>query len=175
MTIIQASLPMPFNARREALIIEFAYHSLLKLDKSGKTQVSPSRPWQEKGQNWKKRTASDLTASSPMPFNARRDVLIIEFAYHCLLKLDKSGKTQERKRSKLEEKDCLWPHGPSAIPDRFTGAVAHFCNFEARPPACAIPPPSSSSASPVRDRPARGTTTRPSLFLQTIHKTDLFI
>ena len=37
---------MPFNARREALLIGFAYHSLLKLDKSGKTQISASRPWQ---------------------------------------------------------------------------------------------------------------------------------
>ena len=37
---------MPFNARRGTLIIEFAYHSVLKLDKSGKTQISPSRPWQ---------------------------------------------------------------------------------------------------------------------------------
>ena len=48
---------MPFNARREALIIGFAYHSLLNLDKSGKTQIS-----QEKGQTWKIRTASDHTA-----------------------------------------------------------------------------------------------------------------
>ena len=58
--------PMPFNAHRVALIIGFAYHYLLKLDKSGITQISPSRPWQanrrKKGQNWKKRTASDLTA-----------------------------------------------------------------------------------------------------------------
>ena len=34
---------MPLNARREALVIGFAYQSLLKLDKSGKTQISPSR------------------------------------------------------------------------------------------------------------------------------------
>ena len=127
MTIIQASLPMPFNARREALIIAFAYHSLLKLDKSGKTQISASRPWQanqrKKGQNRKKRTASDLTA-----------------------------------------------------PQRsLTASRAHFCTFEARPPARAIPPPSWSSAPPVRDRPARRTTTRPPLFLRTTHQTALFI
>ena len=48
-TLIQASMPMPFNARREALIIAlaliigFADQSLLELDKSGKTQISPSR------------------------------------------------------------------------------------------------------------------------------------
>ena len=58
---------MSFNARREALTSRFAHHSLLKLDKSGKMQISPSRPWQanqrKKGQNWKKRTASDHTAS----------------------------------------------------------------------------------------------------------------
>ena len=141
------SSPMPFNAHREALIIGFAYHSLLKLDKSGETQISPSRPWQanqrKKGQNWKKRTAS--------------------------------GKQIKEKRSKLEEKNCLWPHGPSAIPDRFTGAVAHFCTFEARPPARAIPPPSWSSAFLVRDRPARRTTTRPPLFLRTTRESALFI
>ena len=44
---------MPFNARREALIIEFAYHSLLKLDKNGKTHISLLKL---------ERTASDLTA-----------------------------------------------------------------------------------------------------------------
>ena len=47
-------------------MIGFAHYSPLKLDKSGKTQISPSKPWQEnqrkKGLNWKKRTASDLTA-----------------------------------------------------------------------------------------------------------------
>jgi hypothetical protein len=37
---------MLFNARREALMIKFAYHSLLKLNRSGKTQISSSRPWQ---------------------------------------------------------------------------------------------------------------------------------
>ena len=46
LTTIQPSSPMLFNARREALIIKFAYHSLLKLDKSGETQISPSRTWQ---------------------------------------------------------------------------------------------------------------------------------
>ena len=35
---------MPFNARRETLIIGFAYHSLLKLDKSGKTQIQLLEP-----------------------------------------------------------------------------------------------------------------------------------
>ena len=39
---------MPFNARREALIIGFAYHSLLKLDKGGETQISPSRNQRKK-------------------------------------------------------------------------------------------------------------------------------
>ena len=40
---------MPFNARREALIIAFAYHSLLKLDKSGKTvQVDHGKQTKEK-------------------------------------------------------------------------------------------------------------------------------
>ena len=52
---------MPFNARREVLIIGFAYHSLLKLDKSGKTQINPSKS-KIKGQNWTKRTASDVAA-----------------------------------------------------------------------------------------------------------------
>ena len=33
LTTIQASSPIPFNARREAPITEFTYHSLLKLDK----------------------------------------------------------------------------------------------------------------------------------------------
>ena len=83
--------------------------------------------------------------------------------------------SKSKKRSKLEEKDCLWPHGPSAIPDCFTGAVAPFCTFRARPPARAIPPPSCSSAPPVRDRPGRRTTTRPPLFLRTTHETALFI
>ena len=52
--------------------------------------------------------------------------LYIRFAYNSLLKLDKSGKKRrsahldhgkqiKENRSKLEEKDCLWPHGPSAI------------------------------------------------------------
>ena len=34
---------MPFNARREALVVKFAYHSPLKLDRSGNTQISASR------------------------------------------------------------------------------------------------------------------------------------
>ena len=42
LTTIQASSPMPFNARRGAPIIGFAYHSLLKLDKSGKTLLKRS-------------------------------------------------------------------------------------------------------------------------------------
>ena len=33
---------MPLNARRETLMIVFTYHSLLELDKSGKTLISPS-------------------------------------------------------------------------------------------------------------------------------------
>ena len=92
-----------------------------------------------------------------------------------LMMADHGKQIKEKKRSKLEEKDCLWPHGPSAIPDHFTGAVVHFCTFEARPPARAIPPPSLSSAPPVRDRPAQRTTTHPPLFLRTTHETALFI
>ena len=159
LTTIQPSSPMPFNAHREALIIEFAYHSLRKLDKSGKTQISPS-----------KLDKSDKTQISPSrPWQANQikshEAPIIGFAY----------KQSKKKRWKLEEKDCLWPHGPSAIPDRFTGTVAHFCTFEARPTARAIPPPSWSSVPSVRDRPAQRTTTRPPLFLRTTHETALFI
>ena len=56
---------------------------------------------QGKEVNWEKRTASDLTVPqrsltglSPVFFNARREALIIELAYHSLLKLDTSGETQ---------------------------------------------------------------------------------
>ena len=90
LSTIQALSPIPFNARREVLIIGFAYHSLLKLDKSGKTQISPSRPWQA-NQRKKRQVLSTIQALSPIPFNARREALIIGFAYHSLLKLDKSG------------------------------------------------------------------------------------
>ena len=121
-----------------------------------------------------------------MPFNAGREAQLIKLAYHALLKLDKSGKRRssarvdhgghiKEKSSKLGEKDCLGPHGLSAILDRFTEAVAHFFTFEAVPPARAILPPSWSSVPPVRDRPPRRKTMRPPLFLQTIQRTDLII
>ena len=48
-----------------------------------------------------------------MPFNARREALIIGFAYHSLLRLDKvvkrrSAQVEANQRKKIkEEKDCL--------------------------------------------------------------------
>ena len=102
---------MPFNARREALIIEFAYHSLLEQvvkcrSSHVETQISTSRPhgkqikekkvWsilEKKGPSLTSRPLSvTIQASSPMPFNARREALINEFDY--LLKLDRSDTTQ---------------------------------------------------------------------------------
>ena len=81
-----------------------------------------------------------------MHLNARREALITGFAYHSLLKLDKSGKTQISpiKKVKTGRKGLPLTTRPpqEAIPDCFTGAVAHFCTFEARPPVRAIPPPS---------------------------------
>ena len=49
---------------------------------------------------------------SPIPFIARRRALIIGFVYHSQLKLNKSGEMQSsasksKKKSRLEEKDCL--------------------------------------------------------------------
>ena len=78
----------------------------VELDKTGNTQISTSRPhgkqikekkvWsilEKKGPSLTSRPLSvTIQASSPMPFNARREALINEFDY--LLKLDRSDTTQ---------------------------------------------------------------------------------
>ena len=87
---------MPFNARREVLIIGFAHHSLLKLDESGRTQISLSRPWQA-NQRKKRQVLSTIQALSPMPFNARREAQLVKFAYPYLLKLDKEGQNWKKR------------------------------------------------------------------------------
>ena len=72
-----------------------------------------------------------------MPVNACCEALIAEFAYHSLLKLDKSRKTQNSASRPWKIKT-----GRKGIRDRFTRAAAHFWTIEAVPLARAISPPS---------------------------------
>ena len=60
LTTIQASSPMPLTL--DLLnILYLNWIQVVKLGKSGKTQISPSKS-KKKGLNWQKRTASDHTA-----------------------------------------------------------------------------------------------------------------
>ena len=36
----------------------------------------------------------------------------------------------KKKKERSDPKGLLWPHGPSAVPDRFPGAAVHCCTFE---------------------------------------------
>ena len=92
-------------------------------------------------------------------FHARREALIIDSAYQTYSNQGKwanhtnqgggpFGKLLTKNRTKLIQK-IVWPHGPSAILDRFTGTLAHLCTLEAWPLTRAIPPPSWSCAPPA--------------------------
>ena len=36
----------------------------------------------------------------------------------------------QKKTDRSDPEGLLWLHGPSAVPDRFTGAVVYCCTFE---------------------------------------------